>query len=253
MRLPLVIANWKMNGDSDTNGALLSALMGLLESAGEGKTGCVICPPYPYLQGVRALIDGSGLELGAQDCSHSASGAYTGEVAAPMLADCGARWVILGHSERRQYHGESDALVAAKLAAAQAAGLTPVVCVGETREQREAGNAQQVVTTQLRGALADVANLDGIVIAYEPVWAIGTGLTATPELAQEMHGELRGALAEIDQAGAQGVRLLYGGSVKADNAASLFAQADIDGALVGGASLDAEAFAAIVSAAQETV
>jgi triosephosphate isomerase len=254
MRKPLVIANWKMNGDSDTNRALLTALLGLLDSAGaDNRCECAVCPPYPYLEAVGALLASSDIELGAQDCSHSAAGAYTGEVAAPMLADCGVRWVILGHSERRQYHGESDVLVAAKIAAAQAASLTPVLCVGETLEQREAGNAQEVVTTQLRGALADVASLDGIVVAYEPVWAIGTGLTATPELAQEMHSAIRAALAEIDGPGAQRTRLLYGGSVKADNAAALFAQADIDGALVGGASLDAEAFAAIVGAAQETV
>ena len=253
MREPLVIANWKMNGDSDTNRALLTALMGLLDGAqGPARCGCVVCPPYPYLESVRALLE-QGVELGAQDCSHSTSGAYTGEVAAPMLADCGARWVILGHSERRQYHGESDTLVAAKIAAAQSAGLTPVICVGETRDQREAGDAQQVVTSQLRGALEDIASLEGLVVAYEPVWAIGTGLTATPELAQEMHAAIRAALAEIDEQGASQMRLLYGGSVKADNASALFAQADIDGALVGGASLDAEAFAAIVSAAQETV
>jgi triosephosphate isomerase len=259
MRQPLVIANWKMNGDSDTNRALLTALMGFLEAesaggsdgpGGFGGSDCVVCPPYPYLDSVRQLVVGSGIELGAQDCSHSESGAYTGEVAASMLADCGCGWVILGHSERRQYHGESDVLVAAKMSAAARAGLVPVLCVGETREQREAGNEAKVVTAQLRGALADVAELDGIVVAYEPVWAIGTGLTATPELAQDMHKTIRAALAEIDEQGAKAARLLYGGSVKADNAAELFAQSDIDGALVGGASLDAEAFAAIVKAAQ---
>ena len=250
MRQPLVIANWKMNGDSDTNRALVTALLGLLKPAPQARR-CevVLCPSFPYLVEVRALLDGSAVELGAQDCSHSESGAYTGEVAAPMLADCGCRWVILGHSERRQYHGESDALVAAKMAAAVRAGLVPVLCVGETRDQREAGEAADVVTAQLRGALRDVASLDGIVVAYEPVWAIGTGLTATPELAQEMHAAIRAALADIDEPGAQATRILYGGSVKADNAAALFTQGDIDGALVGGASLDAEAFAAIVSAA----
>lgn len=254
MRQPLVIANWKMNGDSDTNRALLTALMGFLESGGAPeRSDCVVCPPYPYLAGVHAMLEGSGIELGAQDCSHSESGAYTGEVAATMLVDNGCKWVILGHSERRQYHSESDALVAAKLAAAVRAGLTPVLCVGETRDQREAGKEQQVVTAQLRGALSDVAALEGIVVAYEPVWAIGTGLTATPEMAQEMHAVIRGALAEIDEPGAQATRVLYGGSVKADNASALFAQADIDGALVGGASLDAEAFAAIVKAAQERI
>lgn len=250
MRRPLVIANWKMNGDSDTNRALLTAFLGLLEPGTQGgNCDVVICPPFTYLGEVGALLDGSPVHLGAQDCSHSESGAYTGEVAAPMLADCGCGYVIIGHSERRQYHGESDALVAAKLSAAVRAGLVPVLCVGETRDQREAGEEEKVVTSQLRGALRDVASLDDIVVAYEPVWAIGTGLTATPELAQEMHGAIRKALVAIDEQGAQETRLLYGGSVKADNAAALFSQRDIDGALVGGASLDAEAFAAIVDAA----
>lgn len=250
MRQPLVIANWKLHGDRETNRALLTALRGLLESSkAGGGAGCVICPPFPYLADVEGLIADSDLELGAQDCSHSDSGAYTGEVSAAMLADVGCKWVIIGHSERRQYHGESDALVAAKVAAALRAGLTPVICVGETQEQREAGEAAGVVTSQLRGGLADQQDLSQVVVAYEPVWAIGTGLTATPELAQEMHAEIRGALSSIDEAGAAAMPLLYGGSVKADNAAALFAQTDIDGALVGGASLDAEAFAAIVAAA----
>lgn len=186
--------------------------------------------------------------VGAQDCSHSPPGAYTGEVAAVMLADCGCEWVIVGHSERRQYHQESDALIAAKLAAAQRAGLTPVLCVGETHEQREAGEAMTVVASQLRGALADLPDVRDVVVAYEPVWAIGTGLTATPEIAQEMHERVRGVLRELDGRHADEVRVLYGGSVKADNAAALFAGDDIDGALVGGASLDAEAFAAIIAA-----
>ena len=177
-----------------------------------------------------------------------AEGAYTGEVAAPMLADLGCRSVILGHSERRQYHRESSSLIAAKLSAAAAAGLMPIVCVGETVEQREGGEAEVVVAEQLAGALADAPMAPGLVIAYEPVWAIGTGLTASPEEAQSMHAFLREKLDDhvVDAAS---VRLLYGGSVKADNAAELFTQPDIDGALVGGASLDAEAFATIVRAA----
>jgi triosephosphate isomerase len=157
--------------------------------------------------------------------------------------------VILGHSERRQYHQESDALVAAKMSVAMRNGLTPVLCVGETREQRESGQAEAVVASQLRGALVDMTDLSGVVVAYEPVWAIGTGLTASPEEAQEMHAHIREVLGSLDGEHAGSVRLLYGGSVKADNAAALFAQPDIDGALVGGASLDAEAFAAIVRAA----
>lgn len=252
MRQSLVIANWKMNGDSDTNRALLTALLGLLEtSTSNGECATVVCPPFLYLSEVCDLIRGSELELGAQDCSHSESGAYTGEVSAAMLSDQGCRWVIIGHSERRQYHGESDALVAAKMAAAQRADLLPVLCVGETLDEREAGRATEVVTGQLRGALRDMASLEHVVVAYEPVWAIGTGLTATPELAQEMHGAIRRALAEIDEQGALAMRILYGGSVKADNVSVLFAQPDIDGALVGGASLDAEAFASIVKAGKD--
>lgn len=245
MRTPLVVANWKMNGDRAANDALLTALTGS-EKARSAET--IVCPPYPYLQQVQALLDGSGIGLGAQDCSHSDAGAYTGEVSAGMLADLGCDWVILGHSERRQYHLESDALVAAKLAAVQRAGLKPIVCVGETREQRESGEAEAVVKAQLEGALSDLQSLEGVVIAYEPVWAIGTGLTATPAQAQDMHVHIRAVLGEMDAQGAAETRILYGGSVKADNAAELFAQPDIDGALVGGASLDAEAFAAIASA-----
>jgi len=177
-----------------------------------------------------------------------ASGAYTGEVAAEMLADTGCQWVIIGHSERRQYHGESDNLVAAKLGAAIAAGLRPIVCVGETREQREEGEAEAVVAKQLRGALDGQSSLAGLVIAYEPIWAIGTGLTASPEQAQAMHAYIRSCLAGVAGIEADEIRLLYGGSVKAANAAELFAQKDIDGALVGGAALDAGEFLAIVRA-----
>lgn len=177
------------------------------------------------------------------------SGAYTGEVAPGMLADLGCRWVILGHSERRQYHGESDALVAAKLTAATETGLWPIVCVGETREQREAGAAEAVVSSQLEGALAGQSGLDALVVAYEPVWAIGTGLTATPEQAQDMHAFIRRCLDDIVGVDAQATRVLYGGSVKADNAAQLFARPDIDGALVGGAALVAADFLAIINAA----
>jgi triosephosphate isomerase len=177
------------------------------------------------------------------------SGAYTGEVAAEMLSELGCRWVILGHSERRQYHAESDDLVAAKLAAAVEAGLQPIVCVGEIREQREAGEAEAVVAAQLQGALTGQNGLAALVVAYEPVWAIGTGLTATPEQAQDIHAFIRDCLAGIDGVDETATRLLYGGSVKAANAAQLFAQRDIDGALVGGAALVAEEFQAIIDAA----
>jgi len=250
MRRPLVIANWKMHGDAEANRGLVVSFLNLRRDRGEtGGAECVICPPFPYLLQVTELLASSDVALGAQDCSHSDAGAYTGEVAAAMLADCGCSWVIVGHSERRQYHQESDALIAAKLVAAQRAGLRPVLCVGETREQREAGEAEAVVREQLLGGLADQGDLQHVVVAYEPVWAIGTGLTATPELAQEMHAHVRAVLRDLDGRHADAVRLLYGGSVKADNAASLFAEADIDGALVGGASLDAEAFAAVVAEA----
>lgn len=225
-------------------------LAGLLEGlADEPGTEVAVCPTYVHLGQALALCSGSAIAVGAQDCSHMASGAYTGEVSADMLVDQGCRWVILGHSERRQYHAESDDLVAAKLAAAVEAGLHPIVCVGETREQREAGEAETVVGTQLAGALGSQTSLANLVIAYEPVWAIGTGLTATPQQAQDMHAFIRGCLQDIDGVDAAGTRLLYGGSVKAGNAAELFAGADIDGALVGGAALVAEDFLAIIGAA----
>jgi len=195
------------------------------------------------------LCVGSVITVGAQDCSAMQSGAYTGDVAAAMLADIGCRWVILGHSERRQYHGESDALVAAKLTAALAAGLQPIVCVGETREQRDAGTAEAVVSAQLAGALKGQSDLHTLVVAYEPVWAIGTGLTASPEQAQDMHAFIRGCLGAIAGVDAALTRIVYGGSVKANNASQLFAQPDIDGALVGGAALIAEDFLAIIHAA----
>lgn len=252
MREPLVIANWKMHGDTAANNALVLDFQALTDGC---TVQCVLCPPYPYLGQVGALLSRSAksakstLMLGAQDCSHSDLGAYTGEVSPRMLADVGCQWVILGHSERRQYHQESDALIAAKLAAALRSGLGPVLCVGETLEQRESSEAKAVVTAQLRGALEDLPDLAAITIAYEPVWAIGTGLTASPDEAQEMHEHVRAVLHSMDARNASTTRILYGGSVKADNAAALFEQTDIDGALVGGASLDAEAFAAIVAAA----
>jgi triosephosphate isomerase len=197
------------------------------------------------------LCADSHITVGAQDCSRLQSGAFTGDVAPKMLADLGCRWVILGHSERRHYHRESDALVSAKVAAAIEAGLRPIVCVGETLQQREAGDAEAVVAAQLQGSLGEQTSIDGLVIAYEPVWAIGTGLTATPEQAQGMHAFIRGYLGNL--AGMEGAtRVLYGGSVRADNAAKLFAQRDIDGALVGGASLLAAEFLAIVKSATVT-
>lgn len=246
MRRKLVVGNWKMNGCRASVGSLLG---GMVDAVPSRPVEVAVCPAFVHLPLALELCAGSVVAVGGQDCSHAVSGAYTGEIAAPMLADLGCRWVILGHSERRQYHGESEELVAAKVTAAVEAGLQPIVCVGETREQREDGEAEAVVGAQVRGALAGQASLAGLVVAYEPVWAIGTGLTASPQQAQEMHAYLRGCLAEIDGVDPEATRVLYGGSVKAANAGDLFAQPDIDGALVGGASLDAGEFLAIVGAA----
>ena len=246
MRRSLIAGNWKMHGSRARVGELLD---GLLAGSLPEAVDIVVCPTYVHLAQSLERCSGSVIGLGAQDCSHMQSGAYTGEVSAEMLIDQGCQWVILGHSERRQYHGESDNLVAAKLGAAVAAGLQPIVCVGETREQREAGEAESVVGSQLRGALDGQPALAGLVIAYEPVWAIGTGLTATPEQAQEMHAFIRRSLEDIQGIDADATRVLYGGSVKAGNAEELFAQPDIDGALVGGAALVAEDFLAIINAA----
>lgn len=240
------MGNWKMHGSRVSVGELLAQLA----HGGEPlPADVVVCPAYVHLQQALTQCESSGVSVGAQDCSHRVAGAYTGEVSAEMLADLGCRWVILGHSERRQYHAESDELVAAKLAAALRAGLVPVLCVGETREQREAGEAERVVSGQLREALEGQAELKRVVVAYEPIWAIGTGLTATPGEAQSMHAFIRARLGEIAEAEPDAMRILYGGSVKAENAEELFGQPDIDGALVGGASLDAHEFRRIVAAA----
>lgn len=246
MRQPLVVGNWKMHG---SRGKVDELLGGLLDVALPSAVEVAVCPASLHIHQALDLCSGSAIAVGAQDCSDKQSGAYTGEVAADMLADAGCEWVILGHSERRQYHKESDALVAAKIAAVLEAGLRPILCVGETREEREGGSAESVVAGQLQGALAQFDQVAGLVVAYEPVWAIGTGLTATPEQAQEMHAYIRSQLDGV--AGIEGaeIRLLYGGSVKAGNAAELFASQDIDGALVGGAALVAEDFLAIVNAA----
>ncbi len=246
MRQPLVAGNWKMHGSRASVDELLGSL---LQDDLPGGVEVAVCPAYVHLPQALGLCRGSAVAVGAQDCSHMQSGAFTGEVSAEMLADQGCRWVILGHSERRQYHAESDELVAAKVTAVVQAGLLPIVCVGETREQREAGEAEAVVEAQVLGALSSQADLSGLVIAYEPVWAIGTGLTATPEQAQEMHAFIRQRLVEVGGVEPGATRILYGGSVKAGNAAELFAQADIDGALVGGASLVAGDFLAIIRAA----
>ena len=246
MRRSLVVGNWKMNGSRAFVEKLMSSMR---DGLSDQQVDIAVCPSYVHLPQTLTACAGSSIRVGAQDCSHVSSGAYTGEVSAPMLAEQGCRWVILGHSERRQYHGEQSALIGAKLAAAVEAGLLPILCVGETLEQRESGEAQAVVASQLEGSLRDQASLAGLVVAYEPVWAIGTGLTASPEQAQEMHAFIRACLENIPGLDAAATRLLYGGSVKGANAGELFSQADIDGALVGGAALDANEFLAIVNAA----
>jgi triosephosphate isomerase (TIM) len=246
MRQPLVVGNWKMHGSRESVGSLLDALVNSVSADAAAEV--AVCPTYVHIAQALELCAGSAVAVGAQDCSHVAAGAYTGEVAAPMLADAGCSWVILGHSERRAYHAESDQLIGAKLAAVIEAGLKPILCVGETREQREAGEAEAVVAGQLAGALQGQASLAELVVAYEPVWAIGTGLTATPEQAQDMHAFIRAQLEGLSELDAGATRLLYGGSVKPGNAAELFAQPDIDGALVGGAALVAEDFQAIADA-----
>lgn len=247
----LVMGNWKMNGSSAVNQTLLTALRNALEAESDVDNRyalCMIavCPPFPYLAQVQQSLQGSAISWGAQDMSAQATGAYTGEVSATMLSDFSCRWVIVGHSERRAYHGESSDLVAQKADAALNAGLTPVVCVGESLQERESGATLDVILQQLAPVLTlGQAKVEKLVIAYEPVWAIGTGLTATPEQAQEVHAFIR---KQLRQVGAPHVPILYGGSVKANNAASLFAMADINGALVGGAALHAEEFLAIAAA-----
>ena len=238
-RTRLVAGNWKMHGSRASNRALLEKIL-----AGVGKAAaahCAVCPPFPYLAQVAEQLSGSPVALGAQNVSEHAQGAYTGEVSAAMLLELGCRYVIVGHSERRQLYGEADAQVAAKFAAAAKAGLTPILCVGETLAEREAGRTQEVVGRQL-DAVIGKTTFGEAVLAYEPVWAIGTGRNATPEQAQEVHAFLRKRIPSEN-------RILYGGSVKAQNAAALLAMPDVDGGLIGGASLVAEDFLAIVEAA----
>jgi triosephosphate isomerase len=243
MRGKLVVGNWKMNGGIKANAALLAELAAGWPGAPGRQV--AVCVPYPYLAQVRARLEGTAIAWGAQDVSEHVAGAYTGEVSAAMLAEFGCAYVIVGHSERRQHYGDTDAIVAAKARAAIAAGLTPIACVGETLAEREAMATMAVVMRQLEAVLAEVPEAARLVVAYEPVWAIGTGRTASPDEAQEVHGALRARLAK---AGAADVALLYGGSVKADNAHALFARGDIDGGLIGGASLKAAEFLAIARA-----
>jgi triosephosphate isomerase len=249
MRKPLVAGNWKMHGSRADNAALLHALLDQLPSQAVAEV--MVCPPFVYLHETGRLVKDSDVALGAQSLCAEAQGAFTGEVSGAMLRDVGCRYVLVGHSERRQLYGEHDALVARKFVAAQASGLVPVLCVGETLDEREGGRTTEVVARQLDAVLtvSQVSAFGQAVIAYEPVWAIGTGRNATPAQAQEVHAMIRGRVAALDAKIGASVRILYGGSVKASNAQELFAMADIDGGLVGGASLKAEEFARICAAA----
>ena len=249
MRKPLVAGNWKMNGTVRETEALINRLHSLQPFRGNAEV--VVCPPFTSLQAAAKLLQNSQIALGAQDMSRHPKGAYTGEISAELLLTLGVRYVILGHSERRQYHFETDGLVNLKTTAALAAGLTPIVCVGETLDQRESGQTETVIREQIHGTLAGYgpAELSRIVIAYEPVWAIGTGRTATPEQAEEVHRFIRQLTARIDDVASGKLPILYGGSVKADNAHGLLGQPNIDGALVGGAWLKADEFVEIINAA----
>ncbi|RLA37212.1 MAG: triose-phosphate isomerase [Gammaproteobacteria bacterium] len=248
MRRPLIAGNWKMNGTRDSVSALIDGL--LVGAVDVARAEMVVCPPAVFIAEAAARLDGGPIALGAQDLSEHAAGAYTGEVAGPMLADYGCRFVIIGHSERRAFHGEDNALVARKMTAAQAVGLTPIACVGETLEERESGATEAVIGRQI-DALLDgpgVGALADAVVAYEPVWAIGTGLTATPDQAQAVHAFIRNRISARDATVAAGLRILYGGSVKGANAPELFTMDDIDGGLIGGAALDANEFLTICRA-----
>ncbi len=243
MRKPLIAGNWKLNGSLQNNRKLIEGILAELPLA---NADMLVCPPAVYLAQVAALAD-KGLQVGAQDVAEHSQGAYTGEISAAMLADVGAAFVLLGHSERRSLFGDDNARVASKFAQAVAAGLIPVLCLGESLAERESGQTEQVVAEQLQAVIQ--ANRDSdwsqVVIAYEPVWAIGTGKTASPEQAQAVHAFIRGRLQEQLGDVAQHIRIVYGGSVKPENAATLFAQTDIDGGLIGGASLQAADFMAI--------
>lgn len=248
MRRKFVAGNWKMNGSLTANASLLAGI-----KSGLGVSNCdvAVCVPAPYFAQCQAELTGSAISLGAQDLSMHESGAYTGEVSASMLLDFGCRYVVVGHSERRAYHGETNDVVAKKTALALKSGLIPIVCVGETLAQREAGQTDRVVGEQIDAVLESInaGDLINMVIAYEPVWAIGTGKTATPQMAQDVHAVLRSKLAAKDATAASKVQILYGGSMKPDNAKELLMMPDIDGGLIGGAALKAADFLSIIHAA----
>ncbi|WP_263081954.1 triose-phosphate isomerase [Endozoicomonas sp. Mp262] len=247
MRQPLVAGNWKMNGSSQSIRELLDGIVSGLESKAE----VLVCPPAIYIQQAREMLSGTAVKWGLQNVSDKASGAFTGETSPLMAKDLDCKYVIIGHSERRSIFGETDKDVAAKFCALVDQGIVPILCVGETLEEREAGTTMKVVEKQIETVLQEAGSnrLGNFVIAYEPVWAIGTGLTATPEQAQEVHAAIRELLSRTDESVAQKTRILYGGSMKAANAAELMANPDVDGGLIGGASLVAEDFKAICHAA----
>lgn len=248
----LIAGNWKMNLNSAEGAELAKEVVSLVGS--QTDVDVCVCPTFTTLESVSKVVSGSSVQLGAQNMHFEASGAYTGEISADMLLHLNASSVILGHSERREYFGETDAIVNKKTLVALASKLNPIVCIGETLEEREAGKVNEVIKTQLEGALVDVTAdaADSLVIAYEPVWAIGTGKTATPEMAEEVHAEIRCLLAGLMGAeAADKVRILYGGSMKPENADELLAQKNIDGGLIGGAALKAGSFAALVESAQK--
>jgi len=250
MRKKIIAGNWKMNKTVSEAQSLSAAIKRELES--EAKVDVVLCPPFTAIAAVSQEVSGSQIAVGAQNMHFEPNGAYTGEISAEMLREQYCRYVIIGHSERRQYFAETDASVNKKVVAALAAGLKPIVCVGETLEEREADKIEEVITTQINGGLEGLSasELRNVVVAYEPVWAIGTGKTASPEQAQEVHALIRGLLAKLsDQTTADAVRIQYGGSMKPANAAELLSKPDIDGGLIGGAALDATSFVDIVKAA----
>ena len=249
MRDFLIAGNWKMNGSTAANIALVDGIIAGIPAA--DNVTMLVCPPFPYLGAVAEQLAGTALKLGAQNVSEHAAGAFTGETAATMLSDLGCEYVIVGHSERRAMMGDSSEIVAAKYCAALAEGLRPILCLGETLEEREAEKTTEIVSEQLE-AVIEKAGIDSFaeaVVAYEPVWAIGTGLTATPQQAQDVHKHIRDVLAAKNEEVAGNVQILYDGSVKGDNAAGLLSMPDIDGGLIGGASLDAAGFLAIAEAA----
>jgi triosephosphate isomerase len=249
MRQPLVAGNWKLNGNKQSITSLLEGILGGLQDVKRAQI--AVCAPYIYLPQVADMLKDTPIQYGAQNVSEFDSGAYTGEIAAAMLSEFGCQVAIVGHSERRSIYGESDKQVAEKYIAAQKSGITPILCVGELLEERESGATESVVARQLDAVVeaAGIESFKNAVIAYEPVWAIGTGKTASPEQAQEVHAFIRNRLATANAEIAAGVQILYGGSVKPDNAQTLFSQKDIDGGLIGGASLDADGFLSICCAA----